>query len=637
MSPLWLAAALLAARASAQPDPPAPADDATRQEQPRHDDSTPTVHGDGLAVVPPAALRPQTEERRSQRTLEDAHRFALTLTPSAGNVDVGLPSVFGIEPTLRAGAVHPFAGSGDMLRASPYAVGILEAGGQRGLEWRAKTSLGVLDTRSQPTPGGAWSWASPASPASPPKDGYSHVSGVESVYLEAGKGFRGPAGTGLSVYAGASGWSALGRQNTDVNVGVAASRQALGGRFTASVDAQAEGGISQMYRNGTYTVTPEGLYTTLSYARSSFASAWKASVETVVRPWTTEVDPSVLFENGRQTLRLGAHEQLSRSPFLPSEHGLIATAARDLSDYVTVNLSASLNQRRYPGAPGAEQPFGQVFVGITLHPRKPAPEVRVSAGPDLPFGSKRFDPSRVGALPDPALARDRLAAAFADAKTYPEFVQAVAGQAKDYQSVLGMLGAIGGTFNDNNYNSTEGNPANADSQEQIYDQLRASWLDGQARKTGVCITQSQFNAELANAVFARDGIAAHAMAATYVVPDKKGTPDGHSLLALVGPDGKVTIQDWDGIRPIGTTDVLEAFRLYQDLQGIPTAYWDFTDPKTGRHVAYQFSPDGMDALNATTVLGTPGAAPAPWNGGIRGNTLTRDAMERSAEAASRRN
>lgn len=628
MSALLAALSALCAAAGAQAPQPAPPPD----RPPVAVSSAPAAPQSAFAALPAFSPSPGLE-KRGDRAVAGARRLALTLAPDASAVDVPLGAPLGVRASARAGLVHPFAGGGDMLKASPFAAGFLDAAGKGALDWRAKFSAGAVDVRSAPVNAGAPDWRSPAADA-PGGAMFSHVSPVVSAYAEAGKGFR-AGDTGLAVYAGAGTWTALGRGNADANVGVAASRRAAGGRVTASLDAQGELGVNQLYRNqGIESLQPEGLYARLSYARQSASVAWKAAVDAVARPWTTQVNPSISLQSGKTTLDLGFHEQTSRSPFLPSERGVVASLARDLTDRITATVSASYDQRRYAAAPGPNG-YGEVFFGLSFHSRRPAPEVAISARPLLPLGSRRF--SAPG--PAPAATADdyaRLDAAFRQAKTYPDFVRAVAAQAKDYPSLLGMLGAFGGAFSENNYNNTEGQPPNADSQEAIYDQVRASWLDGQARKTGVCITQSQFNAQLANAVAQLNGLDVHAMAALYDVPDAHGKQQGHSLLALVGPDGKVTIQDWEGLRPMGTTDVLEALRLYQDLQGVPAAYWEVTDPKTGRHAAYEFTPEGTDILDATTVFGRPGQPRPLWGGEPRGNTLTRDAMEKAAEDASRR-
>ncbi|MBI4057504.1 MAG: hypothetical protein HY399_08175 [Elusimicrobia bacterium] len=557
--------------------------------------------------------------------LFDGTASGLTVRQSAASFNLG-PS--------RVGVLHPFSDRGSAIRVSPYVTGKIEGSNSGILDSHFKVSAGLFYLRSVPTPASAAGWNSPAARNAPP-GGFSSTQHIESFYGDVGKSFSGPGNTGLSIFAGASGWQALAQANLDANMGAAASRRALGGQVTGSVDWQTEVGRLTLYQN-VFGMMTEGIYAHLAYAHKTLHLAWKTAIEAAFKPLTTSIDPSFFLGSGDKSLSLQGHFQRSESPFLPSERGLIATLAQELTERITLSVSASIYRRVYAGSPKPST-LGSAQVGITIHPSW-GPRASLNAQPSRPLGSAQFTPNRAAAtlstLPSMGEGQALMTEAMRNANSFSEFAAQIAKIAPDYRSLLGVLAAIGGTFGDLNYDDRNTDKYTQDP-DDIYRQVRSSWFDSQHRNTGVCITQTQFNALLANTISGLNGLGISAMGAGFNVPDDHGKPSGHSLLALIGPDGQVTIQDWSGLRPMGTKDVLEAFRLYQNLQGVPAAYWDFTDPRDGRHHAYQFTPEGAELLNEMTVLGKPGQQKTQW-WQPRGNNLTMPFGEQAAEKASKR-
>lgn len=652
MSPLWLAAALaLSARAEDPPKDPLAIPPSVVAES-----SAPVQQQGGPLVPTRPALRsanlglsPRGQEQKDQpsddpgdgvSSLFDGakHRAQLTMNNEvvAGRVGVGtlnLPKGAGsLETGVRAGVIHPGARQG--LANSPYAAVDVKAEGTKGLDWTFRASNGLMRQNSSVPGGDAGRFRSPA--AWPGGDKVSIVNPVSSAYLDVGKTARVTDGVSASVFGGWSGWQALGDGNAEANAGVGlglrTSRRSV---LTASVDANRELATPTMYRNE-FHFLPEAVRARLGWTHEDDDKAIRAGFEAASGEAASWVQPSIAIMSWRRMVELSGRFQKAKSDFLPSERGAALSWTERLSERVSFESTAALLERRYAGSPQAYR-TGTGYIGFNIDTGK----IRAGAKPLKPIGTPKFDPKFAAAKVDPALKTDAGLIAttlgFAQAGSFEEFSKIIAANAKSYDELLSVLARVGGQFNDFNYNHTEHDPENKNNLDDIFKDVQASWRDGEQRKTGVCITQSQFNAAIVRRWAELTGQNVKAMTGSFNVPTEGGKKiGGHSLLAIIGPDGKVTIQDWRGLAPMGTGDVLAALKNYQELAGVPSAYFGITDPKDGRHQAFAFTPEGRAVLENATVMGRekPGYR---WTDDVHGADLTLDRFEKkTADRAKKR-
>ena len=568
-----------------------------------------------------------------------------------------------IEPSVRVGVMGN-AGMGDNspMMGSPYTAAQIAMNRRGAIDTMAKLSLGGAIIHSQKfIPGATGTEAqdleSPAAgdAPSPWKDIWQPWISA-SAYADSVLGFRLARNLGASIYAGGDAWAMMsGLIGVDThglgegNAGAAlAWLPSANNAVHAALNIQGELGTKDFYRNIYGRGTPGGIlggyYATLDYIHYfSPGVGAKLAVQAILKNHETQINPSISVFNDKASLAVEAHRQKPKGPngvFFADERGVRVTAQYQPTDWLAAGLDDSIMETKYATADSPQYTltgFLKFVFGDGTH------RTSVIAGHTAASGPGVFDPAATRRwmsdnIPLKVDSYNLTRSLVMSSPNYAQFVSNSAAKIDTYGQLLGIGAAVGDKWSASGYNNDEdASHPNLDSQDSIYTGFTSLMLDPTGKLTaplGVCTTQSLYLARYFNDVARLKGwTGVRCMPTGFGVPDGRGV-EGHTNVLCRGADGMVTFQDWDHAVPIktGSTNVYEAYRIYQAFTGVVTPFWYFIDPDTGRQLASVFTPEGREMVEALTVLDEASSHGKLWDNDPRGNKIT---MKRALESAER--